>query len=533
MKNITWRALLVGVVLLAGIVILVPTFTPTLPPGWTKILPKEKIHLGLDLQGGMHLVLEVEADQAVGNSAERLSEDVKDTLRSEKIAFSKIEKVGKWDIELVLPGTEQQSQVRPAVEKNFPTLKWVSAETQPDGTVKILLSVDDKEVDRIRKLAIAQGLETIRNRVDQFGVSEPDIRPEGEDRILVQLPGIQDPQRAVDLIGKTALLEFKLTAEGVSVQDVKDGKAPPGTRIYPMKQTDRTTRQRSETQIVLQDRTLMTGEYITNAQVAIEHQFNNPYVSLEFDTQGAKLFERITEANEKKHLAIVLDGVVYSAPVIQEKISGGKASITGSFSMDEARDLAIILRAGALPAPVKILEQRTVGPALGADSIHKGVVSSVVGLIGIILFMIIYYKFSGFIADLALVMNILLVLAGMAIFGFTLTLPGMAGIALTIGIAVDANVLIYERIREEMRLGKTPRSAVETGYERATITILDANVTSLIAALVLWQFGTGPIKGFAVTLTVGLIANMFTAIFVTRVVFDYLLMERRVKALSI
>ncbi len=533
MKNLTWRALLVGVVLLAGIILLVPTFTPSLPPGWTKVLPKEKIHLGLDLQGGMHLVLEVEADQAVGNTAERLSEDLKETFRNEKIAFSKIEKVGNWDIEIMLPGTDQQNEIRPAVEKNFPTLKWVSGETRPDGSMRILLSLDDKEVDRIRKLAIAQGLETIRNRVDQFGVSEPDIRPEGEDRILVQLPGIQDPQRAVDLIGKTALLEFKLVAEGVSPQDVKEGKAPPGDKVYQMKQTDRTTRQKSDSQIVLQDRTLMTGEYITNAQVAIEHQFNNPYVSLEFDSQGSRLFERISEANVKKRLAIVLDGVVYSAPVIQEKISGGKASITGSFSMDEARDLAIVLRAGALPAPVKILEQRTVGPALGLDSIHKGVIASLVGGLGIIVFMIVYYSFSGFIADLALIMNVVLVLAGMALFGFTLTLPGIAGIALTIGIAVDANVLIYERIREEMRLGKTPRAAVETGYERATITILDANVTSLIAALVLWEFGTGPVKGFAVTLTVGLAANMFTAIFVTRVVFDYLLMERRVKTLSI
>lgn len=520
-------------ILIAGIVFLVPTFFSSLPPGWTKVFPKDKIRLGLDLQGGMHLILEVDANEAVSNTAVRLAEDLKDLFRNQKIAFSKIEKTGKWDVEVVLPGSEQQSQASSAVEKEFPTLQWVGAETQPDGTVKARLTLNEKDVERIRKQAISQGLETIRNRIDQFGVSEPDIRPEGEDRILVQLPGIQDPQRAVELIGKTAQLEFKLVAEGVSPQDVKEGKAPPGTKIYPMKHTDRTTRQKTESQIVLYDRTLMTGQYITNAQVAIDRQHNNSYVSLDFDSQGAKLFEKITEANVKKQLAIVLDGTVYSAPVIQETIGGGKASITGNFTDQEAKDLAIVLRAGALPAPVKILEQRTVGPSLGADSIQKGVLASVVGGLGIIIFMLIYYRFAGAVADLALVFNVLLVLAALVGFGFTLTLPGIAGIALTIGIAVDANVLIYERIREEMRLGKTPRAALETGYEKATTTILDANVTSLIAALVLWEFGTGPIKGFAVTLAVGLTANMFTAIFVTRIIFDYLLLERRVKTLSI
>jgi len=533
LSNLKWRALLVVVVLIVGVVYLVPTFVSTLPPGWSKFLPKDKIRLGLDLQGGMHLILEVEADQAVSNTAMRLSEDLKDAFRKEKIAFNKIDKTGKWDIEVQLPGTEQQGQIGPLVEKEFPTLKWVSTETQPEGTVKVMLTVHEKEVERVQKAAIAQGLETIRNRIDQFGVSEPDIRPQGEDRILVQLPGIQDPQRAVELIGKTAQLEFKLVAEGVSPQDVKSGKAPAGTKIYPMKHTDRTTRQRTESQIVLNDRTLMSGEYITNAQVEIDRQHSSSYVALDFDSQGAKLFEKITEANVKKQLAIVLDGVVYSAPVIQETIGGGKATITGSFTDQEARDLAIVLRAGALPAPVKILEQRTVGPSLGADSINKGVLASIVGGIGTILFMLIYYRFGGVVADLALALNVLLVLAGMAAFGFTLTLPGIAGIALTIGMAVDANVLIYERIREELRLGKTPRAALETGYDRATLTILDANVTTIIAALVLLQFGTGPVRGFAVTLTVGLAANMFTAIFVTRVIFDYLLVQRRVKTLSI
>lgn len=532
MKNLKWRELLIGVVFLAGVIFLIPTMSASLPSWWEKFLPKEKIHLGLDLQGGMHLVLEVEADKAVENTTERFVEDIKDTLRNQHIAFNKVTKVKAWDIEVLLPGMEQQTELRGILDKSFPTMKWVTGETGAEGA-RALLTMQDAEVQRIKKLAVAQALETIRNRIDQFGVSEPDIRPEGEDRILVQLPGIQDPQRAVDLIGRTALLEFKLVAENVTSQDIKENKIPAGVKVYSQKHTERTTGTKMESQIALQDRTLMTGEYISNAQVRLDSQYSTPYVSLEFDPRGATAFERVSEANVKKRLAIVLDGVVYSAPVIQEKISGGRASITGSFSMEEARDLSIVLRAGALPAPVKILEQRTVGPALGRDSIHKGLIASMVGGLGIVLFMIIYYKVSGLIADVALVMNIVLVLAGMAAFGATLTLPGIAGIALTIGIAVDANVLIYERIREEMRLGKTPRAAVETGYSRATMTILDANVTTLIAAAVLFQFGTGPIKGFAVTLAIGLIANLYTAIVVTRAIFDFLLIQRRMRMLSI
>jgi preprotein translocase subunit SecD len=291
---------------------------------------------------------------------------------------------------------------------------------------------------------------------------------------------------------------------------------------------------RQESKIALEDKTLLTGQYITEARVEIDSRsFGGSHIALEFDPQGARIFERVTGDNVGRNLAIVLDGVVYSAPNIKEKISGGRAVITGSFTDEEAKVLAIALRTGRLPAPVKILEQRTVGPALGLDSITKGILAAAIAGLGIVLFMLFYYRFSGVIADLALVMNIILILGAMAIVGATLTLPGIAGIALTIGIAVDANVLIYERIREELRLGKTPRAAVETGYSRATITIMDANVTSLIAALVLYQFGTGPVKGFAVTLGIGLVANLFTAIFVTRIIFDYLLTERRVKQLSI
>jgi preprotein translocase subunit SecD len=532
LKDLKWRAIIIFLVILACIIYLLPSVTPSLPPQWKKVLPMEKIHLGLDLQGGMQLVLEVEADKAVANQVNRMTEEIKDAMRKSRIAFLSVERRGDSGLLVSLSDASQQGELKKIIDKDYPNLEVQNAETRPEG-VLVQLAMRDQEVQRIRTMAVAQALETIRNRIDQFGVSEPDIRPEGEDRILIQLPGVKDPQRAIDLIGKTAQLEFKLVAEDVSVAEAKEGKLPAGTRLYPMSRFDAATGRSSNDEIVLKDRTLMTGQYITNAQVQIDTQYNTPYVSLEFDVQGARLFERITEENIKKRLAIVLDGTVYSAPVIQDKISGGRASITGSFTMEEARDLAIVLRAGALPAPVKILEQRTVGPSLGRDSIRNGFISMIVAGLGIILFMGIYYRFSGVIADTALFLNILLILAALAAFKATLTLPGLAGMILTIGMAVDANVLIFERIREELRHGKTPRAALDTGYSRATITILDSNVTTLIGALVLFQFGTGPVKGFAVTLTIGILASMFTAIIVTRLVFDFLLNQRHIKTLSI
>lgn len=532
MKSLKWRALLVGLVLLAGVIILIPSMSTSLPSWWSKVLPKEKIHLGLDLQGGIHLMLEVETDKAVENAAERTASDLKESLREKNIPFTKVERSTGWNIVVQLPGPESQAEVTRIVEQTFPLIKPEGTESTAQG-FNMTFTIPEKEAMQTKKLAAEQAVTTIRNRIDQFGVTEPDIRPQGEDRILVQLPGIQDPQRAIALIGKTALLEFKLVDDNANPQDAKGGKLPPGTSVYPMKQSDKTTGRKYDDQIVLYDKTLMTGEGITNAEVRIDHQYNAPYISLEFDGQGARLFERVTGEYVKRRLAIVLDGTVYSAPVIQERIGGGRATITGSFTDMEARDLAIVLRAGALPAPVKILEQRSVGPSLGKDSITKGIVASALSAIVTLIFMIVYYKKSGIVANIALLLNIPLILAFLAIFEATLTLPGIAGIILTVGMSVDANVLIFERIREELRLGKSPRAALETGYERATLTILDSNITTLIAAVVLFQFGTGPVRGFAVTLTVGIVSSLFTAILVTRVIFDYILTYRRVKTLSI
>lgn len=532
MISLRWRFLIVLVVCLIAVIYLIPSVSPQLPPWWKGILPKEKLHLGLDLQGGIHLVLEVQTDKAVESFIDRQIEEFRDVFRKESMPFEKIERQGFSEVTIKFPADTSTAKIEEVVRKNFPLFSVKKSEPTSEGII-VNLALLDQEIAHIKQMAARQALETIRNRVDQFGVSEPDIRPQANDRILVQLPGVKDPDRAIAVIGKTAQLEFKLVDETVRSEDLVQKRIPPGSKIYPMKHFDPTTGKVQHSEIVLKDRTLLTGEYITDARVRIDQQYNSPYVALEFAPQGARIFERITGEHVKERLAIVLDGVVYSAPVIQEKISGGKASITGSFTMDEARDLAIVLRAGALPAPIKILEKRTVGPSLGQDSIRKGIFAAVVGGLAILVFMAFYYRLAGIIADLVLVLNILLVLAALAAFQATLTLPGIAGIILTIGMAVDANVLIYERIREELRLGKTPRAAIDAGYSRATITIIDSNVTTLIAAIVLFQFGTGPIKGFAVTLSIGILSSMFTAIIVSRMIFDYWLMNRRVAELSI
>ena len=525
MKNFSWKLVLVFAVIVAAIIYILPSLKPAL---W----PHRQINLGLDLQGGMHLVLEVDTQKAIESTVERISQEIREQLRKERIRHVAIDRVEGTKISAQIKNDEGLDKFRALLDNEFRDLRELSG-GKVDGVTTIMLDIPDSDAEQIERLAVDQALETIRNRIDQFGVAEPDIRRQGKNRILIQLPGIKDAQRAKDLIGKTALLEFKLVDDTQSLDDALKKGAPPGRQILYQIVEDPKTQRTTKTPFLLKKRTLLTGAYLTDARVQIDNQFNEPYVSINFDKKGARIFERITGENVNKRLAIVLDNNVYSAPVIQEKIAGGQARITGRFSTEEARDLAIVLRAGALPAPVNILEERTVGPSLGADSIRKGLLSMIIGGLMVVVFMVIYYKTAGLIADVALLLNILLIGAGLAALESTLTLPGIAGIILTIGMAVDANVIIFERIREEMALGRTPRAAVDAGYDRATLTILDANVTTLIAAVVLFQFGTGAVRGFAVTLSLGVIASMFTALILSRMIFDYILMNRRVKTLSI
>jgi len=531
-RNFLWRLLIVLAVAVVSILYVIPSVTPTLPDFWKKVLPSDRVHLGLDLRGGMHLVLEVQTEKAVESSLERNADELRYGLRKAGIPATDIAKTEANTIELTLPKVQDLDRLNDLLNKEFSELATKSA-TETEGRMKVVLVYKETAAKQIREMAARQALETIRNRIDQFGVTEPDIRPQGEDRIVVQLPGIQDTDRAVRLIGQTALLEFKPVDEEHSVEKALTDGPPPGDEILDQIETDPQSRRTKKTPFLIKKQLMMTGEYITDARVAIDNQYNTAYVSLSFDAKGARLFERITEANVKNRLAIILDGVVKSAPVIQEKIGGGKASITGTFTQDQARDLAIVLRAGALSAPVKVLEERTVGPSMGQDSINQGMQSIILAGVLIVLFMAFYYRVSGLIADLVLVLNILIMMAALAAFKATLTLPGIAGIILTIGMAVDANVLIFERIREETRLGKSPRAAVDAGFGKAFWTIFDANLTTLFAAIVLYQFGTGPIRGFAVTLSIGIVASMFTAIFVARLIFDYLLVRFKVSKISI
>ncbi|MFH1059634.1 MAG: protein translocase subunit SecD [Pseudomonadota bacterium] len=532
-RNFTFKLLLVAALMLAAVFFLIPSLGPALPSWWAGFLPTDKIKLGLDLQGGMHLILEVEVDKAVTSAVERASQELQRKLKDDNVRATRPEAEGMSGIKLNLLAESERAKFDDLIQRGFPDYKLASTQTQADGQVAVNLALKPEAAKHIKEQAAAQALETIRNRVDQFGVSEPEIVPQSEGRILVQLPGVKDPQRAIALIGKTAQLEFKLVDETVDPRNASKATIPPGSELAFLQPRDRATGRVNKEPIVIRSRASMTGETITDARVQFDSQDNEPYVSVAFNSMGARQFADLTSRNVKKKLAIVLDGKVQSAPVIQEAITGGEARISGDFTMEEARDLAVVLRSGALPAPVKILEERTVGPSLGRDSINQGVMSAVVGGVLVLIFVFVYYRLAGLAANFALVLNLILILAALAAFGATLTLPGIAGIILTIGMAVDANVLINERIREELRLGKTPAAAVEAGYARATVTILDANITTLIAALVLFQFGTGPIKGFAVTLTIGLASSMFTAIVVTRLIFDYVIHRFRPRSLSI
>lgn len=515
---------MLGVILAAVIYIL-----PTIKPGtW----PHKRINLGLDLQGGMHLVLEVDTEKAIETKLELIVQELKSEMKKERVRSRGVTLENGRTISVTVNGEDNIKIFDEFLDENFKELREVSRNSA-NGVLNTAFDLPESETDYIRKSAVDQALETIRNRIDQFGVSEPDIRKQGQNRILIQLPGVKDTQRAKELIGKTALLEFKMVDHANKVEAALKGSVPIGSEVLYQVKEDPETRRVSKTPFLIKKRTVLTGEYLTEARVQFDSQYHEPYVGIKFDKKGARIFEKITADNVDKRLAIILDGNVYTAPVIQEKISGGEARITGIGTAEEASDLAIVLRAGALPAPVNIIEERTVGPSLGTDSINQGLISMIVGGLLVIFFMVVYYRGSGLIADVALALNILLIASGLAAIQATLTLPGIAGIILTIGMAVDANVLIFERIREEMRMGKTPRASVEAGYQRATLTILDANVTTLIVAIVLIQFGTGPVRGFAVTLSLGIVSSLFTALIVSRLIFEYILMKKRVTQLSI
>lgn len=535
-KNFSLRITLIAIATVLSIVYYLPS--TSLKPSLPEWLQKYGIVLGLDLQGGVHLVYEVDGEKAVDITMERLASSLTNSLKEKNLGAEAV----KQDRDIIVSSAE--GDVLKLIAEEFSILKEYKRARE-----QVFFRLDKAEVGRIKDFSVDQALETIRNRVDQFGVAEPTIHRQAESEIVIQLPGVKDTERAIELVGKTAVLEFKLLDEESqvaaqipsSIDPAQEeeimaefaDKIPEGDELLFGRVVNKETGSESRIAYLVKKDTLMTGEFLTEARVNIDQRYNEPYVSIVFDAVGAGLFEQITGNNIKKRLAIILDNNVYSAPAIQDKIAGGNAMISGSFTMQEARDLAIVLRSGSLPAPLTMLQNITVGPSLGRDSIDAGINAGLIGALLVIIFMIVYYKTSGVIADFALALNIIYLLGALSAFNATLTLPGIAGVILAIGMAVDSNVLMFERIREELRLGKTPRAAIDSGYDKAFWTIFDSHVTTLITSVVLFQFGTGPIKGFAVTLGLGVFINLFTALIGTKTVFDLITSRREVKRLSI
>jgi preprotein translocase subunit SecD len=545
MKKVGGRLWLLALVIVASVVSFLPSYQPAYQamPSWLRnVLPNKGITLGLDLQGGIHMVLEVDEDRAVEIAVDRSVTALQDLIAEKKLAIESTKRTAHDQITILAQDADAKTSVQKLID-NFPI--FVERESAGSATTAVW-ELREAETKRIKDSAINQALETIRNRIDQFGVTEPIVQRQGLKQIVVQLPGVKDPKRAKDLIKETALLEFKMLDEDIRLdlpaRVMKDkeaevlqefaSKLPEEDQILFERVVDKDTGVEFRMPYVVKKRVMLTGDVLSDARVAIG-QFNDPYVSIEFDSKGGQEFERITGENVKKRMAVVLDNTIYSAPVIQERISGGRAQITGTFTTQEANDLAIVLRAGALPAPLKIVQDLTVGPSLGQDSIDKGIRATLIAGILVVLFMVVYYRLSGLIADFALILNLVCLMGALSALTATLTLPGIAGIVLTIGMGVDSNVLIFERIREELRGGKAARSAIDAGYDKALLTIIDSHVTTLITGVALFLFGTGPIKGFAVTLCLGIAINLFTALVGTKVIFDLLYKKQKVEALSI
>lgn len=520
-------------------------------PDWLVSLGAEPMYLGLDLRGGVHFLMEVDVDSAVKQAEERYIDDFRGLLRKNKVRYARVVRYHNEDVdrdglarsgvEIKFKSAEARDQAEALIDAEYPDLE-LRSDDRSDGYY-LLAGLDDKERREVRKLALKQNITTLRNRVNELGVSEPVIQQQGDSRIVVQLPGVQDTARAKEILGATATLEFRLADETNDVQEAVRGRVPPGLKLYP---------ERDGGHVLLKNRVMLTGDYIIDASSGLDQQSGSPAVYITLDGKGASIFSKVTGDNIKKLMAVVfienktetrmVDGKpvktrrtveeVINVARIQDQLSK-RFQITGLDSTKEAHNLALLLRAGALAAPIEIIEERTIGPSLGQENIDQGFMSVIIGFVLVLAFMAIWYRGFGLVANLALALNLVVIVAVLSIMQATLTLPGIAGIVLTVGMAVDANVLIFERIREELRNGISPQAAISAGYEKAFSTIADANITTLIAAVILYGFGTGPIKGFAITLSIGIMTSMFTAIMGTRAVVNLMYGGRRVDKLSI
>jgi preprotein translocase subunit SecD len=501
-----WKIILICAICAAGVILSLPNlFTDqqlARVPGW---LPHNKVSLGLDLRGGSYLLLEVDIPAAERERLNSVEESVRNALRDAKIGYTGLANQG----DAVVFTIRDPAQ--------FATARQVLARIDNDLAVEIAadgagsMRYRQAALDARRRQAVEQSIEIIRRRIDETGTKEPTIQRQGEDRILVQLPGVDDPEYVKSLLGRTAKLTFHLVDTNVNIEEARRGRLPPGTEILEA-QEERAVAGPSH--YVVRRRVMISGDMLVDAQATF--QDNEPVVSFRFDSVGARRFGDATRENVGRPFAIVLDNKVISAPIIREPITGDSGIISGNSTGQTAADLALLLRAGALPAPITVLEERTVGAQLGADSIQAGTTASIVAVILVVIFMIVFYGLFGIFANISLFFNLALMMAALSLLGATLTLPGIAGIALTLGMAVDANVLIYERIREELRSGRTMLSALDAGFNRAFGTILDSHITTLVAGILLYWLGSGPVRGFAVTLSLGVLTSLFSAILITR-----------------
>ncbi len=510
-------------------------------PAWLNGLGAEPMYLGLDLRGGVNFLMEVDMAAAVATAEERYVSDIRTLLRDENLRYRSINRRSEGGVLVHFRDAQQRAEGMSLIRNNYRELNVI--EMPRGGEFALLATLSDDAVSETRRNALQQNIITLRNRVNELGVAEPVIQQQGQNRIIVQLPGVQDTARAKEILGATATLEFRMVDQQGDVQEAVAGRVPASSRLYYT---------REGLPLLVRRQIMLTGDHIIDAASGFDSLSGSPNVSITLDGKGERMFRRATATEVGKNMAIIFienrsetveeDGeLVRKTRVVEEVISnatireqlGKRFQITGLESPQEARNLALLLRAGALAAPLQIVEERTIGPSLGRENIQQGFNSVVIGFVLVLIFMLVYYRVFGIAANVALTLNLVLIVALLSLLQATLTLPGIAGIVLTVGMAVDANVLIYERIREEIRNGNSPQASIHAGYEKAFSTIADANITTLIAALVLFGFGTGPIKGFAVTLSLGIICSMFTALFVTRGIVNLIYGGRRIKALAI
>ena len=520
-----WLVTLILGLCALGVIIAIPNlFSAQTVENWPNVLPKKQVSLGLDLRGGVYLLYEVDMKAVLREHLNNAADSLRTEFRNAKppIGYTGLN-ADNNQVSFTLREPDRADDARTIVRRVDPTLDLTIG---ANGAVQ--LKFNEVALKRLQQQIVEQSIEIVRRRIDETGTKEPTIQREGDDRIVLELPGVEDPEFVKKILGRTAKMTFQLVDENANPEDAKGGRLPPGDEVLALKDG----RNSSGGSIVVQKRVMVSGDTLTDAQLTFQNG-TEPVVSFKFDSVGARRFGEATTANVGKRFAIVLDRDVISAPVIREPIRGGSGVISGSFTSQSANELALQLRAGALPAPLVALEERTVGPDLGADSIHAGALASIVGVILVVAFMIIFYGLFGIYANIALFFNLCLMLAALSLLGATLTLPGIAGIALTMGMAVDANVLIYERIREEVRGGRSMISSLQAGFERAFGTILDSHVTTLVAGFLMFWLGSGPVKGFAVTLSIGVITSLFSAILVTRLLIVTWVRRTKPKAIPI